>query len=499
MGDCRIRIQHDASLERTNSQEEEKGREIKTLIDQMFASDSTVQELLEIAKLNERSVSQLISESNVCLWDCTLYPPVNITKQLDATATLFTAGWFPSARLQVLPMGVAPVQASSGAYDDEPETTLQAYGDVKFISRSGQVLSGQDKPSKLLQSAIDSSAPEDDVSAKLIRSENRRKSAQKRKERLDRLQKQIETLEQKSGKTSLQVRKMLIKSRASGKKNLQDRIHFKCYIVIDDDMTKCEDDYRFFSPQDTAGKVVESFAHNRGSRRGELLVATTSCTYGRLPILMRLYEAKEARYIEDFMTVIIRFYDPDTFTETPSIDEVDIAVGEDDEGETINTLAAVPKAPLDEKEMAPPKESIEQPSLHLPDLREALVALNSKSNKKSLKPNSSATVDKVKQMQIKAKAKGDGKRVKLPDRFYFELVVATKDCRIEKVQPVFLAQSDPLSRILRDHVGAAGSLLFMRGEGSDFDTIDDTSISLEDASSKGILTAFGQVVVYLDS
>jgi hypothetical protein len=501
MGDCRIRIQYDAALETTN--QGAKGREImKTLTDQSFASDSTVHELLLAFQINGNVVLQLISEAKVCLWDFTVYPAVDITKQFDATTTLFTAGWFPSARLQILPMGVVPVTASSNAYDDEPDTILQAYDKIQYISRSGQVLSGRDKPSQLLQSAIDTSVPqENELSARIIRNESRQRSALRHKERLERLQKQIQHLEQKSGKTSVQVRKMLIKSRASGRTNLIDRIHFKCYVVLDDDdeMEQSGEDYRYFSPQDTAGKVVESFSQNRGARRGELLVATKSGAYLRLPTLMRLYEAREANYVEDLMTVVIRFYETDACLETPSIEEGGRASGSDEQT-CDDIVPSTTVTALDKEEVLTLENSSAKTLMTLPQLTEALTTLDSKSKKGGPSKPKTTTVDKVKQMQMKAKAKGDGKRVKLPDRFYFELVVVTKDCRIDRAEPVFLAQSDPLSRIVRDHVAAAGHLLVQRDAdgGSSFEVIDDIGIGFEEAVRKGVLASFCRVIVYLD-
>jgi hypothetical protein len=499
MGDCRIRVQYDASLETTN--EAAKGREMKTLIDQSFASDSTVHEVLLAFQIKGYSVLQLIEHDKVCLWDFTVYPAVNVTKKFDATTTLFTAGWFPSARLHILPMGKVPLTASVNAYDDEPNTILEANDKIQHVSRTGQVLSGRDKPSQLLQSAIDTSIPqEDEMAARIIRNENRQNSALRQKERLERLQKQIQTLEQKSGKTSMQVRKMLIKSRATGRQNLIDRLHFKCYVVLDDDeVEQSEEEYRFFSPQDTAGKVVESFSQNRGARRGELLVATKSGAYLRLPTLMRLYEAIEANYVEDFMTVVIRFYDTGTCFETPSIEDGDRAsIG--DEQSCDDFVPSTTVTALDKEEVPTPESSSAKTLVTLPQLTEALTALDSKSKKGVSSKPKTTTVDKVKQMQMKAKAKGDGKRVKLPDRFYFELVVVNKDSHTDLVEPVFMARSDPLSRILRDHVNAPGRLLVQcdTDNGTFFEMIDDTSICFESAVSKGVLTSFGRIIVQLD-
>ncbi|GAX17553.1 hypothetical protein FisN_18Lh203 [Fistulifera solaris] len=499
MGDCQIRIQYDVVLETTN--EVAKGREMKTLTDQSFASDSTVHELLLAFQINGNSVLQLILEDKVCLWDFTVYPPVNITKQFDATTTLFTASWFPSARLQILPMGKAPVTASSNAYDDEPDNILEAYDTIQYVSRSGQVLSGRDKPSQLLQSAIDTSvSQEDENSARIIRNEYRQRSVLRQKESLERLHKRIQNLEQKSGKTSVQVRKMLIKSRATGRQNLIDRIHFKCYVVLDDgEMEQSGEQYRFFSPQDTAGKVVESFSQNCGARRGELLVATKPGVYLRLPTLMRLYEAREANYVEDFMTVVIRFYDTGLCLESPSIEEGDRASARDEQTSTdiapMTTFTA-----LDKQEVSAPVNASAKTLTKLPQLTAALTALDSKSKNGGLSKPKTTTVDKVKQMQMKAKAKGDGKRVKLPDRFYFELVVVSKDCQIDKAEPVFMAKSDPLSRIPRDYVAAPGRLLVQRDadSGAFFEMIDDTSIRFEDAVSKGVLTSFGRIIIQLD-
>jgi hypothetical protein len=74
-----------------------------------------------------------------------------------------------------------------------------------------------------------------------------------------------------------------------------------------------------------------------------------------------------------------------------------------------------------------------------------------------------ATAIKVRQMKIKSKARGDTRRVKMPDRFFLELITvvdkgkagAENSCNVVSVEPVFLAKSDTIDRLLRDCKPAA--------------------------------------------
>ena len=75
--------------------------------------------------------------------------------------------------------------------------------------------------------------------------------------------------------------------------------------------------------------------------------------------------------------------------------------------------------------------------------------------KKSSKTAAAAT--KVRQIQIRSQAIGDEKRVRPPDRFYFEVfVIAAMDpesfiVSVESHRSYFLASTDKLSRLIRDY------------------------------------------------
>ena len=80
---------------------------------------------------------------------------------------------------------------------------------------------------------------------------------------------------------------------------------------------------------------------------------------------------------------------------------------------------------------------------------------NNKSKKATKKPLSvsSASAIKVYQIQMKSKAAGDTKCIKVPDRFYFELITIVDD-KNDSIQATssgcFLAKTDPIQRIESD-------------------------------------------------
>ena len=122
----------------------------------VYSSDTTVREVIE----NHKELWSLLSNNNnndnddlttgttatttatnntnpvvVTLWDCTLYPPKNITTWATTkypnlvgskSLTLHNAGWYPSATLICLPTGIDPTTiTTSNNNNDDPYVDVQ--------------------------------------------------------------------------------------------------------------------------------------------------------------------------------------------------------------------------------------------------------------------------------------------------------------------------------------------------------------------------------------
>jgi hypothetical protein len=147
-----------------------------------WASDSTIRELVEELSIpssllaapssstaaNEPSAGAEVPivvlgllESHVAkLWDCTRFPPVNITSwPLDLysdqvglkSRTLYDAGWFPGGTLVLLPYAQPSLAISSqGALHDDPQYNRIAPAAANDPSRrvvlQGSAGSGADRP-----------------------------------------------------------------------------------------------------------------------------------------------------------------------------------------------------------------------------------------------------------------------------------------------------------------------------------------------------------------
>jgi len=161
----------------------------------------------------------------------------------------------------------------------------------------------------------------------------------------------------KTKRVSEQVLRMLMKSRATGNKNLkqQDRLYFQCFVLLDDD-NDCDDDktnamskeYRYFSPQDTFAKIANSFQNQHGylsevlcrkpaenycdvddkdvnNKKKNIGDRTSILTHRRFPVCTRIYEAITQGYLSEknnnkIDILIIRWY-KDRDNATPSIIE----------------------------------------------------------------------------------------------------------------------------------------------------------------------------------
>jgi hypothetical protein len=340
----------------------------------IYAADTTIREVTEgnfiLRKIFFDSSKEIIANNDddggrklFTLWDCTYHPPKDITSwpkydfpdlQGMKSKTLHTAGMFPSGTWIVVPKGITPnkLQSDSNAYvdiqynnvnnnknvgsSDGSEKAMKVeFQDPNLRSNNGNNNNNTNNPplpSQVMESVTNRFQPEDieEFNKKLNESDIialRRKNLQHRKrrerERVTKLDRKIEILEEQSSssescssskkkktkKVSDQVLRMLVKSRATGEKSLkqQDRIYFQCLVFLDDDNnSKIDNDnnnsndstsmtnsnnnsnnnnnskgdvdtaasatkesilskeYRYFSPQDTFAKIANSFPNHHG-------------------------------------------------------------------------------------------------------------------------------------------------------------------------------------------------------------------------------------------
>ena len=319
-------------------------------------------------------------------------------------------------------------------------------------------------------------------------------------------------------KVAAQVQRLLIKSQAMGRASLapRDRIYFMCRIVtaagvLPDPAEHTKHQYCFFSKQDTVGKVVDHLQQTLCYKKSqaELLIdlpeeaqdrrsspeeESHHHAHGRLPTLWRLYECVAKGYLSDkeHNVVTVRVYDPTQEQPTAEVAgtvAADVERTDDDMNDVlpqeeslentsrIESIAAAQSAstgteassvqessgtsqeavPLGLEEDSPATTS---PTVVNPPLMKAIEEASSQSKKPTkAKKSNSAAAQKVRQMQIKSKALGDAKRVKLASRFYLEVclvhtVASDGDIftyQVESIRPYFLSITDSLNRLVRDY------------------------------------------------
>jgi hypothetical protein len=521
MGDCRLRIQisRELIIDTESPLSNDNGNEWVT-ISKICSADTTIREVVEEITVDSSSSSSpsfallpLLQAHQVCLWDCTTHPPVDISdwpvsiyteKGGPNSKTLFDARWYPSGSLQVVPAGQGPKTASAGHYDDsqyslpsdsiQPATQQQTR--VQLISTNAStaaaastMLQGLPAPSQVLHAVTKRFADDGDddeaataaadlAAAVQIRRQNQQMVAARQAERFLKLEQRIRLLQESSSggknkKVSDQVRRMLIKSRATGRSDLkmQDRVFLHGMIDPGETISHTmREDYRYFSLQATVGRVLSTFASNTETGKdAELLVRWSPNTtisvmnenetpvYRRLPTLMRLYEAISHQYLADIDTVVIRVYNSAQEEATPSV------VDDKEEEQEESKVTDIVQPDMMDTETTPATENDaagEEKSTHDADevtncrLTDAIRAMDERKDPKK-KKKSSAAATKVRQMQMKSKATGDTKQVKMEDRFFLELVTVTDDATGDQctatAAPVFVSLKNNFERLVRDN------------------------------------------------
>eukprot|EP00523_Entomoneis_sp_CCMP467_P007518 CAMPEP_0168720548 /NCGR_PEP_ID=MMETSP0724-20121128/1618_1 /TAXON_ID=265536 /ORGANISM="Amphiprora sp., Strain CCMP467" /LENGTH=650 /DNA_ID=CAMNT_0008767151 /DNA_START=12 /DNA_END=1964 /DNA_ORIENTATION=+ len=598
MGDCRLIFHVHASFCPQDGGSHDESDSI--VLTQTFSADTTIREVMDQTLLPEASKSSITIGSNSSssirtlllrgkakFWDSTVHPSRDITDwPLDSFAavkgskskTLYDAGWFPSGTFHVLPSGVKPQLGSIGKYEDIQYNKQQSKPAPSSSSRSSRLQGIKAKPSQILQAARSkpkSQAEQQEelnraAQAKASRRERLEQEQQKEDNRKRRLEKSLQKLEaNKSNNTNIgknknvsaQVRRMLIKSRATGRDNLDesDRVYMQINMVQRDYKTnqlKPEiQEFKFFSKQDTVGRVLETF-ELPANHQAELLVpspdqssggsvhdggSTPLATYRKLPNLLRFYEAIENKLLPDSESAVLtlRIFDPSKEKHTPldppaQVDPPARARNCQslDAGHNLQPYTPTFVDPPSGAEMARRNSSHDRQSTtrtdpldddnDAPNLQSTLSADSSIATFKSMEPSGSKADDdepdslglelspnaplaknplllqviadsirkgkgrsrkataaarKVKQMQIKSKAVGDEKRVKVANRFYFEVVfVSTEETKsheyfLQSVKPHFMNGGDSVNRLVRDYYSNERKNKMEPGQGWDYLTL----------------------------
>ena len=532
MGDCNLRISISESLwERVDPQNDSK-RHVHSA---RLASDATLADFQEM-RLDllgsDLPIGKVLQDYHAKLWDCTYHPPKDITqsalehfpdKSGPKSLTLFDAGWYPSGLFTLTCTDEGAPKRAAANYDDVQYNTLssaeetKAIGSVQLKHHSGPVL-----PSQLLQTVASRfdgiDAPDrDDQQARRSRHETTAQLQAREDRRQEKLQERIRKLDEKLANTSKggsvasQVQRMLIKSRAVGRPKLaeQDRVYLR--VVLDNCDDTVQEDFRYFSRQDVVGRALSTFPQAQ-EQQVELLVRNGGQEYLCLPNLIRFHEAVDAGYIASFDRVVVRFYDPTKEEPTTSV-SMDSTSARTTGGEE-TAISSAAKSSTDTSLIEEPTDTVmgedssKDAGAYFVDdaLSTALVEMESRS-KKSKTAKSSAAVSKVRQMQMKSKAKGDAKRVKMPDRFFLEVVLAQclNDSNTVTISsppsPYFLANSDPLHRLVKDGwvkapLASAQFVIPPQEGGHKFRRVIDPSESVQSISSAGILSPFDRIIVY---
>ena len=528
MGDCRIRIILAKELLLTNGQG-------KISITRTYSADTTVR---EAAERTHEVWGLYSSKVDFQLWDCTVHPPKNITdwpvgrfSQLTGpnSKTLQDAGWFPSGTWMVLPSHLEPSQFSNADYEDfqynqQQPGGLTSSGKVQFTDYSLMVRSSEPLPSQVMASVTkrfqeDTDAAETQASeARVLRLLNQVNERKRRIDRAAKLDQRIQRLDalssEKTKKVSDQVRRMLVKSRATGDRRLEqkDRLYFECLVDTGAEDEALEREFRFFSPQDTFARVGSSFKQPHKEKEltnVEILVKRTLETgeeYRRLPVTMRLYEALSATFLTGNLDkLIVRWFSADS-NSTPSVLDVDVESESTHHVETngVDVDAAGLFGPQNSQAIASTESAdhlLEDDAVEDKCLTDAIIKMDAENNKKPKKGSGAST--KVRNMLMKSKASGDSKRTpKMEDRFFLEVVLVDKTTGHASSNVYFLASTDPLERILQSIKSsrAADAWEFFvpipHGDDVWYKRIKNPTIQLSEAATLGILNSFDRLILY---
>jgi hypothetical protein len=501
-------------------------------IAKIYAADATIREVSEETSF----LWELFSKDHKFkLWDVTSYPPKDITSwptvdypELTGSKskTLQDAGYFPSGNWLVLPPDVLPSQFSTADYDDVQynkhagdeergdgsKSTILEFADGSSAARPlpSQVMGSVTKRFET-EEQLEKATNDEAIQLRIQNQVQRRKIELDRAKKLDeRIKKLEENTSEKNKNVSDQVRRMLVKSRATGDKKLkmQDRVYFQCMLDDDGALTRTlTKEFRFFSPQDTFARIAASFSSKQGCTNSEVLIKrkdpddASVTTYRRFPVAMRVYEAIADTYLTDQMdTMVVRWY-PDGQSSTPSILEGPSSDQTASSGDVRmeDATSSQPPANLSQDMTTVSTATASASLIEDTVLSDAIRAMEEAENKGKKPKKKSASALKVRNMQMKAKAKGDTKRVpKVEDRFFLQVVLVDSTWRATS-NPYFLARTDALQRLLSSistiKDPSKWEFIVPQETANMFRVISEGAVILKDAEAAGILNCFDRIIL----
>ena len=440
---------------------------VKKKYQKIFSSDTTFREVYNwiIALAVEQHKSRIVkeeSESNsLAIFDCTMHPikklelitGINDGLTGEESVTLHSLGWFPSARIVVFyaddESGQNKLQSHTDVLHDADLWMSEQNGSSLFKTSNPVTLLGDEwknstsdkpTPSQLLTHVTNR---HDDENSEYIkrraqflskeRNVSKEGSDVKRIDIESRLDEKIRSLEEKSktNSVSAKVRQMLIKSRAKGDKKLreEDRFYLEVYYIDDtsdiEQTTELVPSYHYFSKMSLVGTILDSLHRASSKESLELLIKVKESSdsgiacYRRLPNTIAIYELENV--LKPFESIFVHKYSandkPSIILSTPSII---LDQGPTDGVATIKDRSSAPIESVKEPEYCLHLlQKVEDSQLKDRIDKSIAICLLDNSNKLKKKASTS-TSEKVNQLLMKSKAKGD-KTVKSGDRFYLEV------------------------------------------------------------------------------
>jgi len=478
------------------------------------------------------------AELSLSIYDCSLHPPKDMTSIVNQynsptgpnSITLQTLNWFPSAKLVIFSSEDEEARKavlSSSINTDEDfqynlpsaKSTTTGIHSTKSVKLSSEIIAKSYNakllPSEIFQAVAESrfDAQENvtfaSISHHLSKVESKptkRRTEEERRRRLDARLKIIDD-NSKQSKTSAQVKRMLIKSRAEGDKKVrvEDRFYLETVVMDDsndsvDHFSEQDSTHRFYGRSNNIGRIVSSATKNfnlGSDRMAELLVIDKNgedgpcCSFRRLPNTTPIYEAERGGQLNSFDRVIIRVHN--ILEETSNADGAKILGGAKDE---INSENYTDNVGISSEEGS----NTIQRSLFT-NIAHAIEKLENDNRKK----RKAVLNEKVRHILLKGKAKGN-KKIPETQRFYLEVVHLNKQFDAT-IYPVFLSVYDPIHLISKyvSQTNYNSFTLLIEGTTSDKNCIGETTYSIIstekrciDLKDEGLLAPFKRIILVIN-
>lgn len=478
----------------------------------------------------------------LAIYDCTLNPPTDVTDHVNKffattgpnSITLQSLGWFPSAKLVVFD------SRNDSLRDSLFQSNLHRDEDFEYNLPNGEYSQKVEKhptvlPSQLMdvsQYRMNSGSVETSSSS-LPSKPVKKRTEKERRTKLDALILKLDESSKKS-KVSSQVRKMLIKSRAEGNNNIrvEDRFYIDTVLTIDDcdrkeeSFSQEEEEkhtvvHYFFGRSCNIGHVVSKVVNglNIGNEKmAELLVLDRKLTsssevknsvYRRLPNMLPIYEAERLGYIENFDRVIVQIFDKKA-GETTSLltslcdERTNDSIDQNVETELLDQ-SSDQEASNHENKSVVSMDKVDVPSddqlklyIKIKHAIEKFDAMNQK------KVKTSKVSEKVRQMLMKSKAKGN-KKCHEKDRLYLEVLCIQSNYTVSS-SFVFMSKFDQIKKLVNGlpnwNASESDFTIFIEAN------LDDKSVDpcyrvlpcelkCMDAEEQGFLKSFQRIILVM--